>query len=63
MKTTSNSPMSILGGLAIVVALFMLLKLFTTNLGRDGQVAVAGILLVGGALMRIEAAIRKNKPE
>ncbi|GAB4048592.1 hypothetical protein GCM10028775_13480 [Catellatospora paridis] len=55
--------MSILGGLAIVVALFMLLKLFTTNLGRDGQVAVAGILLVGGALMRIEAAIRKNKPE
>ncbi|MFC7246043.1 hypothetical protein ACFQO7_26500 [Catellatospora aurea] len=63
MKTSLAPFMGILGSLSIGVALFMLLKLFTTNVGPVGQVAVAGILFIGGALMRIEVAIRKGKTD
>ncbi|MEU7821994.1 hypothetical protein [Catellatospora sp. NPDC049133] len=51
------------GGICIAVAFFMLLSLFTTKLGPEGIVTVAGVLFIGGALLRIEAAIRRTKSD
>ncbi|MEV0459821.1 hypothetical protein [Catellatospora methionotrophica] len=63
MTTKSTAVIGNVGGICVVLAFFMLLRLFTTNLGPAGIAAVAGALLIGGALLRIEAAIRSIKPD
>lgn len=65
LRTVEKTPSwaGVLGAIAIAVALFMLFSLFTARLAEGEQVAVAGVFFIGGALLRIEAAIKRNRSQ